>query len=74
MADVETAQIAYWQEITTTNKALGKCLLLTRYGVAVIGNYHGEEGYVAFSPLPKIPVEIKEKIYGQRKECSAMGA
>ena len=74
MASVETARIAYWQEITSTNKPLGKCLLLTRYGVAVIGNYHGEEGYVAFSPLPKIPVAIKEKMYGQRKECSAMGS
>ena len=74
MVSVETAHIAYWQEITATNKPFGKCLLLTRYGVAVIGNYHGEEGYVAFSPLPKIPTVIKEKMNGQRKECSAMGS
>lgn len=64
MAEVETAPVAYWQELTPSNKPFGKCLLLTKYGVAVIGNYNEEKGYVAFSPLPKIPVRIKEKING----------
>ena len=60
---VETALQPEWLELTPTCRPHGKCLLLTREGVAVIGEFNGDfDGYVAFFALPKIPAKIKERL------------
>ena len=60
---VETALQPEWLELTPNCRPYGKCLLLTREGVAVIGEFNGDfDGYVAFFALPKIPAKIKERL------------
>ena len=60
---VETALQPEWLELTPNCRPYGKCLLLTREGVAVIGEFNGDfDGYVAFFALPKIPARIKERL------------
>ena len=65
MQAVETAMRPEYREITETSKPMGKCLLLTRYGVAVIGTHDGHPDYVAYAGLPRIPTALKERIYGR---------
>ena len=68
---VETALQPEWLELTPTCRPQGKCLLLTREGVAVIGEFNGDfDGYVAFFALPKIPAKIKERLREIRR-CAA---
>jgi len=64
MQTVETALRPEYREITETSRPSGKCLLLTRYGVAVIGTYDGHQDYVAYAGLLRIPDKLKEKMYG----------
>lgn len=48
----------YWQSMKTCPKS-AKVQLLSKYGVAVYGEYHGkEEFWVGWAPLPK---KLKEK-------------
>ena len=64
MQTVETALRPEYREITETSRPVGKCLLLTRYGVTVVGTYDGHPAYVAYAGLPRIPEKLKEKMYG----------
>ena len=60
---VETSLQPEWLELTPNCRPHGRCLLLTREGVAVIGEFNGDfDGYVAFFALPKIPAKIKERL------------
>lgn len=59
--NVATSDDPVYRPIDTVPRGV-KCLLLTRYGVAVlgaIGSGKTTEGYVAWSPLPKVPPAIK---------------
>lgn len=51
----------YWQPIETCPPS-AKVQLLSRYGVAVYGEYHGKNGtqfWTHWAPLPKKPKENK---------------
>ena len=58
---IPTAPVAAWLDPSEHPPPEGtKLLLLTRGGVAVLG--HWGHDCVAWSPLPKIPPHIKEKL------------
>ena len=60
---IETALQPEWLELTSTCRPHGRCLLLTREGVAVIGEFDGDfDGYVAFFALPRVPAGLKERL------------
>ena len=59
---VATAKAAEWLDPDETPAPRGaKILLLTRWGIAVIGMW-ADQGYVGWSPLPKVPAKIKAKM------------
>lgn len=47
-----------------------KLLLLTQWGIAVIGEWM-DHGYVGWSPLPKVPRKIKNEMDRLRRERDA---
>lgn len=50
----------HWQKLDSCPAGV-KCQLLTRFGIAIYGQYKkGDAGIVAWAPLPTIPPEIKE--------------
>ncbi len=52
----------FWQPIASCPMGL-KVQLLTRYGIAVYGQYRlSDRSFIAWAPLPTIPPEIKEKL------------
>jgi hypothetical protein len=56
-----TAPVAYWLDPDEDPPPRArKLLLLTKGGVAVLG--HWGDDCVAWSPLPKIPQRLKEKL------------
>lgn len=56
-----TAPVAYWLDPAESPPPQAcKLLLLTQGGVAVLG--HWGDDCVAWSPLPKIPQRLKEKL------------
>jgi hypothetical protein len=61
---VETAEASVFRTFAEAGKPTGKCLLLTKEGVAVIGTLASDAtGYVAWAPLPKIPAHIKQRFF-----------
>lgn len=61
MMRVETAWSVEWLDADEHPPPKGtKVLLLTRGGVAVMG--HWQQGMVAWTPLPRVPQSIKEKM------------
>lgn len=62
---VATAAVAEWQPMETA-PINSKCLLLTTWGIAVIGlasqvtARDGTPGYLAWSPLPKMPQWLRD--------------
>jgi hypothetical protein len=64
MLDVATSVSPHWLDPTEAPPPTGtKLLLLTTWGIAVIGTWPKDgKGYVAWSPLPRIPKQIKEKL------------
>lgn len=49
----------FWQPIDSCPHSV-KVQLLSRYGVAVYGTYHGKDDYwVGWAPLPRVPKEMK---------------
>ena len=48
-------QTRYWLPVNSDTPKGVKMLLLTRYGVAHIGHYDGQQDVVAWAALPKIP-------------------
>ncbi len=58
---IPTAPVAAWLDPDEYRPPEGvKLLLLTEGGIAILG--HWGYGCVAWSPLPKIPPKIKEKL------------
>ena len=39
-----------------------KLLILTRGGVCVVGTWSTQEGAVAWSPMPRVPIELKRRL------------
>jgi hypothetical protein len=59
---VATAKASEWIDPEERPAPKGtKILLLTRWGVAVIGEW-AEQGYAGWAPLPKVPAGIKAKM------------
>jgi len=58
-----TGSVSKWHdpEVTAPPQA-GKLLILTEWGVAILGPWRDNAGYVAWAPLPHIPKRIKEKM------------
>ena len=57
-----TAWESYWIDPQEQTPPIGKkLLLLTQYGVAVLGHWYAEGQFIAWAPLPKIPESIKRK-------------
>ena len=72
---VETSLQPEWLELTSTCRPHGRCLLLTREGVAVIGEFDGDfDGYVAFFALPRVPAGLKERLREIRMEKGVQGS
>lgn len=54
-----------WIDGDTKKPQGNKVLLLSKYGMASIGSY--QEGFhVAWSPLPKVPPELRQKMWALR--------
>lgn len=61
----ETAWASEWLDPRETAPPINKkILLLTDHGVACLGHWYSP-GFIAWSPLPKIPEQLKERL-----ECS----
>lgn len=57
-----TAWDIFWIDPQEQTPPLGKkMLLLTQYGVAILGHWYAEGQFIAWAPLPKIPEGIKQK-------------
>ena len=63
---IETALAADWRRLDHLPR--GKCLLLTRYGIAVIGCYDRHADYIAWSPMPRIPEWAREMMQGEKHD------
>lgn len=61
--DPETAPFAEWQDPAVNSPPSdSKLLILTEWGVAILGPWRSNGGFVAWAPLPRIPKHIKERL------------
>lgn len=59
---IAVAPVSSWQDPRIYSPPHGsKMLMLTEYGVAVLGS-RWDDTFVAWAPLPSIPPEIKERL------------
>ena len=49
----------YWRDLATAPRGMS-LWLLTKYGIAINGQYTGQTDIVGWCPKPKIPQHIKE--------------
>jgi hypothetical protein len=60
---VATAAVAEWKDPSVEAPPRGtKILLLTEWGVAVLGHWDKVGRFAAWSPLPKIPESIRRRM------------
>ena len=68
VTQVVTAPFSEWRDIDTDPPPRGaKIWLLTMWGVAVSGVYYEEGQFIAWSPLPQVSPELKEKMRVKRE-------
>lgn len=59
-ADKPATGEAHYRPIETVPKGK-RCILIAKNGVAILGIFYAEGGFVAWSPLPTKPAWLKKK-------------